>query len=159
MISLLLALSAQTTSGRLPPAGPLPPPPTEEQAVLQPVNALFAGIAAHDGGAINALLVPNGGACVVTEGPNGSRSVQRRSWAELLSRVTTSTDRLEERLTDPAIESDGSIAMVWGNYVFLINGKADHCGIDHFNLVRDSSGAWKIADASWSARTTGCPAQ
>ena len=126
--------------------------------MLQPVNALFAGIAAHDGRAITAILIPNGGASVVTAGADGSRTVQRRSWAELLSRVTTSSDRLEERLTDPAIESDGSIAMVWGDYVFLINGKVDHCGIDHFNLVRDN-GAWKIADASWSVRTTGCPAQ
>ena len=158
MISLLLALAAQTGSGRLPPAGPLAPPPSEEQAVLQPVKALFAGIAAHDGAAITALLVPNGSASVVTAGPNGSRTVQRRTWPELLSRVTTSSDRLEERLIDPAIESDGSVAMVWGNYVFLINGKVNHCGIDHFNLVRDG-GAWKIADASWSIRTTGCPAQ
>ena len=127
--------------------------------MLQPINALFAGIAAHDGAAISALLVPNGGASVVTEGPNGSRTVQRRSWAELLARVTTSHDKLEERLIDPAIESDGSVAMVWGNFVFLVNGKVDHCGTDHFNLVRDSSGAWKIADASWSNRTTGCPAR
>jgi hypothetical protein len=159
MISLVLALAVQTAADRLPPAGPVLPPPTEEQAVLQPINMLFAGIAAHDGAAISALLVPNGGASVVTEGPDGSRTVQRRTWAELLTRVTTSTDRLEERLLDPAIESDGSIALVWGNYVFIVNGKVDHCGIDHFNLVRDSSGVWKIADASWSVRTTGCPAQ
>jgi hypothetical protein len=123
------------------------------------MNALFAGIAEHDGKAISAVLVPGGGASVVTERPNGSRAVQRRSWAELLARVTTGHDKLEERLIDPAIETDGSVAMVWGNFVFLINGKVDHCGTDHFNLVRDSSGAWKIADASWSNRTTGCPTQ
>jgi hypothetical protein len=158
MITLLLALAAQTSSGRLPPAGPLPAPSSEEQAVLEPINALFAGITAHDAASITALLVPNGSASVVTEGPNGSRAVQRRTWAELVERVRSSPDRMEERLIDPAIESDVSVALVWGNYVFLINGKLDHCGVDHFNLVRDNSG-WKIADASWSVRTTGCPAQ
>ncbi|MGZ2412889.1 putative lumazine-binding protein [Sphingomonas sp. F9_3S_D5_B_2] len=158
VISLFLALAAQTTSGRLPRAGPIPAPEAQEQAVLQPINALFAGIAAHDGAAITALLIPNGGASIVTEGPNGSRTVQRRTWSELVERVSTSHDSMEERLIDPAIESDGSVAMVWGSFVFLVNGKLDHCGTDHFNLVRDSSG-WKIADASWSVRTTECPAQ
>jgi hypothetical protein len=159
MLTVLLALAAQTSVGRLPPAAPIPPPGAEDQAVLQTVNALFAGIAAHDGAAINAVLVPNGGASIVTEGPNGSRTVQRRSWAELIARVTGSSDKFEERLIDPAIESDGSVAMVWGSFLFLVNGKLDHCGTDHFNLVRDSTGSWKIADASWSNRTTGCPAQ
>jgi hypothetical protein len=159
MISVLIALAAQTSVGRLPPAAPIPPPGAEEQAVLQTVNALFAGIAAHDGTAINALLVPNGGASVVTEGPNGSRTVERRSWAELVARVTGTSDKLEERLIDPAIESDGSVAMVWGTFIFLVNDKLHHCGTDHFTLVRNGTGAWKIADASWSIRTTGCPAQ
>ena len=158
MISLLLALAAQTTSDRLPPAGPIAAPDAQEQAVLAPINALFAGIAAHNGSAINALLVPNGGASIVTELPNGSRTVQRRSWAELVERVASSKDSMEERLIDPAIESDGSVAVVWGSFVFLVNGKLDHCGTDHFTLVHGDSG-WKIADASWSNRTSGCPAQ
>jgi hypothetical protein len=158
MLAMLLALAAQAGSNRLPPAGPIPAPGTEEAAVMQPINSLFAGIAAHDAAAINALLVPNGGATVVTEGPNGSRTVQRRTWAELIERVRSSPDRMEERLTDPAIESDGNVAMVWGNFVFLVNGKVDHCGVDHFSLVRDGT-VWKIADASWSNRTAGCPAQ
>ena len=67
-------------------------------------------------------------------------------------------EKFEERLSDPAIESDGSVAMVWGNYVFLIDGNVHHCGVDHFDLVRDN-GAWKIANVSWSERVTGCPRQ
>ena len=158
MISLLLVLAAQTTSNKLPPAGPIPAPGAEEQAVLQPVNALFAGIAARDAAAIGAQLLAGGSATTVTEKPDGSRVTQRRSWTEVLARFQPGPEKYEERLSDPAIESDGSVATVWGNYIFLIDGKIHHCGIDHFSLVRDN-GAWKIADASWSVRTTGCPAQ
>ena len=158
MISLLLVLAAQTTSNKLPPAGPIPAPGAEEQAVLQPVNALFAGIAARDAAAIGAQLLAGGSATTVTEKPDGSRVTQRRSWTEVLARFQPGPEKYEERLSDPAIESDGSVATVWGNYIFFIDGKIHHCGIDHFSLVRDN-GAWKIADASWSVRTTGCPAQ
>ena len=51
MIPVLFALAAQTTSTKLPPAGPIPAPGAEEQLVMQPVNAVFAGIAARDAAA------------------------------------------------------------------------------------------------------------
>jgi hypothetical protein len=158
MVPILLALAAQITSTKLPPAGPIPAPGAEEQLVMQPVNAVFAGIAARDAAAINAQLLPGGSATVVSEQPGGSRTTARRSWSEVLAHFQPGPEKFEERLSDPAIETDGSVAMVWGNYVFLIDGKVHHCGIDHFDLVRDN-GAWKIANASWSQRTTDCPAQ
>ncbi len=64
-------------------------------------------------------------------------------------------ERFEERLTDMAIEVDGDIAMVWGPYLFLIDGKISHCGVDHFDLVREN-GRWTIANITWSQRTRGC---
>lgn len=158
MISILLALAAQGAANRLPPAGPLPAPGAEEQAILQPVNAVFSAIAARDAAAMERQLVAGGSATIVTEQPGGNRAVVRRTWPEVLARFQPGPEKFEERLSDPAIESDGSVAMVWGNYVFLINGKVHHCGIDHFDLVRQS-GSWKIANVSWSERTAGCPAQ
>lgn len=158
MSLLLLALAAQAGSNRLPPAGPLPPPGAEEQAILQPVNAVFAAIAARDAAAMERQLLPGGSATSVAERADGSRAVERRTWPDVLARFRPGPEKFEERLSDPAVESDGSVAMVWGNYVFLIDGKVHHCGIDHFDLVRDSGG-WKIASVSWSERTIGCPAQ
>ena len=158
ILPLVLALAAQASTGRLPSAAPLPAPGAEEQAILQPINALFAGIAARDAAMISAQLFPGGSATSVTEEADGTKVTQRRTWAEVLARFQPGPERFEERLTDPAIETDGRVAMVWGDYVFLIDGKVHHCGIDHFDLVHDN-GAWKISDASWSQRTLGCPAQ
>lgn len=158
MISILFALAAQAASNRLPPAGPLPAPGADEQSILQPINAVFAAIAARDAAAMEKQLIAGGSATVVTEQPDGSRTVARRAWPQVLARFSPGPEKFEERLSDPAIESDGSVAMVWGNYVFLIDGKVHHCGIDHFDLVRET-GSWKIADVSWSERTRGCPGQ
>jgi hypothetical protein len=58
-------------------------------------------------------------------------------------------------MIDTAIEVDGDIAMVWGPYTFTVNGKVHHCGVNHFDLVRDG-GSWKVLNVTWSQRTTGC---
>ena len=125
---------------------------------MQPVNAVFAGIAARNPAAIGAELAAGGSATIVTEQRDGSRTIQRSSWPEMIARFRPGPEKFEERLSDPAIESDGSIALVWGNYVFLVDGKVDHCGIDHFDLVREDNG-WKIASVTFSERTTRCPAK
>ena len=64
----------------------------------------------------------------------------------------------QERISDPAIEIDGDVAMVWAPFVVRVGGKVSNCGYDHFDLVRDN-GAWKIMNLTFSSRTTGCPAQ
>ena len=122
---------------------------------MAPVNALFAGIAASDPAAIARVLREGGSATAVDEKADGTRTIRRTDFAALPARFQPGGPRLEERLSDPAIEIDGDIAMVWGRYVFLIDGKTHHCGVDHFDLVREN-GTWKIANLTWSSRTTGC---
>jgi hypothetical protein len=50
------------------------------------------------------------------------------------------------------------MAMVWGDYVFLIDGKLSHCGVDHVSLLREN-GQWKIAHLAWTQRTSDCAVQ
>lgn len=151
----LLASGQASASDTLPPAKPIPLEDADTAAVMAPVNAFLAGVAASDPKAIAAVVRPDGGATYAAENPDGTRTITRRSWAEVAARFAPGADRFDERISDPAIESDGDIAMVWAPYVFRINGKVHHCGVDHFDLIREG-GAWKIANASWSSRTTGC---
>ena len=127
----------------------------DQKAVLAPVDALFAALAARDGAAMRAVVRPDGGAIVARELPDGTRTVRRQTLEDFATGLQPSPDTFEERLYDPLIRIDGDIAMVWGRYDFRINGKVHHCGTDHFELVREA-GAWKIANLSWSSRTTGC---
>ena len=156
MISLLLALAAQTTSTKLPPAQALPPPASDEQAVLQPINGLFAAMAAKDAGRILAWVRQDGRLTGVAPG----KPPRSHSWAEFAAQFKPGEGpALEERLVGmPAVEIDGDIAMVWSPYVFLIDGKLSHCGIDHFDMVREQ-GSWKVLNITWSRRTEGCSAQ
>ena len=155
MIPALLLLALQSAD-RLPPANPLPYADPVAGAVMAPIDAMLRGLAAHDGAAILAQVRPDGGATVAVEKPDGTRSIRRMSWTEFAAGVKPGPDRLEEKLTDTAIEVDGDIAMVWGPYTVTVNGKLHHCGADHFGLIREN-GAWKVLNVTWSQRTTGCP--
>ena len=156
ILSLLLA--AQITPMQPMPKGTgLPLADADTAAVMAPIDRLFAGMAARDPQALLAQLRPEGGATVAIEQADGTRAVSHMSWSEFATHLKPGPERYEERLTDPAVEVDGDIAMVWGAYTFFVDGKAQHCGVDHFDLVREN-GSWKILNITWSQRTTGCGA-
>jgi Putative lumazine-binding len=154
MISVFFAVAALSPSNKLPPAQALPPPASEEQAVLVPINRLFAAMAAKDGARMLAQVRADGRLTGVSE--NGTKG---STWGEFAARFKPGEGpALEERLVGaPAIEVDGDIAMVWSPYIFLVDGKLSHCGIDHVDLVRDA-GQWKVLNITWTQRKTDCPA-
>ena len=156
---LLLALLAQVTPVQPIVKGTaLPPPGTDEAQVMAPIQAMLAAIEASDGAAILRVTRPEGGATAAWEGSGGKRGVERLSWAAFAAGMKPGAVRYRETLGTPAIEVDGDIAMVWAPYTVLKNGAVDHCGYDHFDLVREA-GTWKVLNVTWSQRTTGCDAE
>ena len=154
---ILLTLLLQTT-----PVAPiekgtaLPPPGTEEAAVLAPIERMFAALTAGDGAAIIAATRPEGRATVATERPDSTRAIRTFEWSAFAAQLKPGGDRVVERFAGrPAVEVDGDIAMVWGPYEVTVNGKVAHCGTDHFDLVREA-GAWKVLHVTWTQRTEGC---
>jgi len=156
MFSVLLALAAQASSGRLPPARALPPPVGEEQVVLASVNALLSSFSAGNSAAMLRWVYADGRVTATGTRASG-KGLRQQSWTEFSARVTPSST-FEETITDPAIEIDGDAAMVWAPFVVRVGGKISNCGIDHFDLVRDN-GSWKVMNLTFSSRTTGCPSQ
>ena len=155
MLSLLLLLAAQATPGKLPPAPPLPPPSFgEEKAVLASVDAVLATFAAGDSAALLRHVYPDGRVTAVGARSTGD-GVRRLSWTEFARRVTPA-DAFQEAISDPAVEIDGDVAMVWAPYVVRVGGKLSNCGFDLFDLVREN-GAWKVMNLTFSSRVTGCP--
>lgn len=156
LLALLLAL--QTT-----PVAPivrgtaLPPPGSEEAAVLAPIERLFAAMKAKDAPRIMAEVRADGRATGVTMQADGSSTISSSGWNEFATRFRAGPGPvLDEQLVgQPAIEIDGDMAMVWSAYTFRIDGKLSHCGTDHVDLVREK-GRWQIANITWTQRTTGC---
>ena len=140
----------------LPPARPVPYDTPDVAAVMAPVHRLLDALAARDGATIRAVTLPEGLISSVRERPDGTRTRSHLRWAEFADQLKTGQERLDEQISDPAVEIDGDVAMVWAPYVFRIDGKVSHCGFDHFDLVR-VDGGWRILNITYSHRQTGCP--
>ena len=151
-IPLVMMVSAQA----LPPAAALPPPVDETAAVLAPINAAFAAFQAGDAPAMLRQVYPDGRVTAVGTLPSGG-GLRQQSWTQFAERLKLGQG-FQERISDPAIEIDGDIAMVWAPFVVRVGGKVSNCGYDHFDLVREN-GTWKIMNLTFSSRTTDCQAQ
>ena len=156
MIAALLALAVAAPAAKLPPVQALPPPAPEEQAVLAPINGLFAAFEAGDSAGVLRVVYPDGRVTAVGTLRSGN-GLRQESWSQFAARLKPG-EGFRESISDPAIEIDGDIAMVWAPFVVRVDGKVGNCGVDHFDLVREA-GAWKVMNISFSSRTTGCPAE
>lgn len=119
----------------------------EEQAVLAPVNAMFAGMAKRDAAAIKEPLLPGGTMVLMRDGKPSQMTFD--AFAERVGRPGTT--QIEERIHDPLVRIDNDLAVVWAPFEFLVDGKVDHCGTDLFNLVR-ANGKWLIASVADTGR-------
>ena len=151
---LSLVLAAQADAARLPPAQAIPAPDFETASVLAPIQQLFAAFEAGDSAAMLRVVHPEGR--VTATGTRATSSgLRQMSWTEFATRVTPAT-RFQESISDPAVEIDGDVAMVWAPFVVRVDGKVSNCGTDHFDLVRDK-GSWRVMNLSFSSRIEGCP--
>jgi hypothetical protein len=111
-----------------------------EQAVLAPVQAMFAGMAKRDAAAIQKPLLPGGSIVLMRDG-----KPTRLTFEAFAARVAKpAPTHIEERIHDPLVRIDNDLAVVWAPFEFLSDGKVEHCGTDLFNLVR-KDGQWMIA--------------
>jgi Putative lumazine-binding len=125
----------------------------ENSAVLAPIDALFAGMAHRDPGAIKAAALPGTVLVLMRDGKPEQLTIE--AFAEHVARP--SHTRIEERIHHPLIRVDRDLAMVWASFEFLADGKPDHCGTDLFNLVH-TGGKWLIAGIA-DTGSKDCPAK
>lgn len=156
MISIFLALGVQAVSNQPPPAQVVPPPPSDDQSVLAPINQLFAAFEAGDSSGVLRVVYPEGRVTAVGALRSGT-GVRQESWTQFAVRLKPG-EGFRESISDPVVEVDGDVAMVWAPFVVRVDGKISNCGVDHFDLVREQ-GAWKVMNISFSSRRTGCPTE
>jgi hypothetical protein len=60
----------------------------------------------------------------------------------------------DERISNERVAIDGRLASVWVDYEFYRDSTRNHCGVDHFLLVKES-GAWRIMELADTRRGCG----
>ena len=67
----------------------------------------------------------------------------------LAERITSSDVALIERMWDPIVVVNGSLATIWTPYDFYVGETFSHCGVDAANLMSGPDG-WRIVALSWT---------
>ena len=126
----------------------------ERSAVLATVQKLFTGMRTRDTAAIVEAF--DSTARMVGVSRDGSRLTLTppAGFAAGVARAKAG-DVWNERIFDPEVRIDGSVAQVWTYYTFHLNGKFSHCGFDAF-MLRKVGGTWKITQLADTQRREGC---
>jgi hypothetical protein len=150
-IGLLLIASCVGISGAV--AKSMPPSP-DAHAALASFQAFLDGLGRRDSGAMRAHALPGGHATLMRNGKPVQLTLE-----ELIQPVSApGSDSHEERINDPLVRVDNDVAVVWARFVFLINGKSDHCGRDVATLLK-IDGEWLIASVEDTVQPACGPAR
>ena len=116
------------------------------------VQRLFDAMAAHDVETARARFTPEA-SLIAVRADGASTVMPHEQW---LSHLSESKDKWLERMWNPTVLEHGSIAVVWAQYDFHLNGRFTHCGVDSVDLLKTSDG-WKISGISFTRETAHCP--
>jgi len=125
---------------------------SDEKDAVAAAQKIFDAMAAHDGGAIRSLLLPDARFYAARE----DRAPSVTTGEAFAAQIGSASGSLLERFTSPPrVLIHGRMAQVWGEYEFLRDGNFNHCGVDSLSLLKTAEG-WKIAAITYTAETGGC---
>jgi hypothetical protein len=128
---------------------------SENKDALGVVNNLFNLMAAHKPAEIIAMHTPESQLTALIARLNGGSRIEnltREAFSKFFERKTV---EIAEKMYDEKIRVDGDLATVDGRYVFTVNGKLQHCGMNSFHLVRTAEG-WKLGNSISTIEPNGC---
>jgi hypothetical protein len=125
------------------------------------MDAYHEAVVTHDGSRLAALFIPEGStwlnvlsddvyARAKAKSPDAVK-VRVGSYKDFANLVSTSKADFNPTHTNIQIRSDGTIASVYFDFVFLIDGKEVNRGSESWQLVKGSDG-WRIAALTYSSQ-------
>lgn len=126
---------------------------SEEQQVMAVVQGVFDAMAEADSAWVRSLAYP--GAQLITTGAGEAGVGVRVLPMERFIAAVGGADGWRERIWDPEVRIDGTLASAWMQYDFHLNGEFSHCGVNSFQLAKTADG-WKIVGIADSRRTENC---
>ncbi len=126
-------------------------------AVMTVVRTLFDGMRKGDSAMVRSVFDPRVRMITVSM-RNGAPRITVEQGVDAFAKAvgTPHPDVWDERIRNERVSIDGDLASVWVDYAFFAGPTFSHCGIDHFLLVRQDGGAWKVLELADTRRTSGC---
>jgi ketosteroid isomerase-like protein len=132
----------------------------DETAIEQVMKQYHAAILAHDGSALSGLFLPDANLWlnVLTDSAYAraqaksptAQKVRVSSYHDFVKLVSTTPKSFDPEHGNVAIHTDGTIAAVYFDFVFNVDGKASNRGSETWVLVKGTDG-WRIAAITYSS--------
>lgn len=127
--------------------------------IHQLVDGFQKAIVAKDGKALSDMFLPSGGAWVMVLSDESYARMKAKSpdvsryklgnYTDFVQFVATSKVPVEERFSNVRVETDGAVASVYFDFVFLEDAKENNRGSETWHVVKTDSG-WKISSMTYS---------
>jgi len=127
----------------------------ERAEVMVVINRMFDGMRKGDSAMVRSTFHPS---LTVASASvrNGTPVLAAGSADEFLNAVGTPHEQVwDERIWDPVVQVDGTLATAWTPYAFHLGDRLSHCGVNAFQLFKGSDG-WKIIRITDTRRREGC---
>jgi ketosteroid isomerase-like protein len=112
------------------------------------MDTFHEAVVSHDGSRLATLFIPEGSTWLnVLKSP---ATVRVGSYQDFAKFVSTTKSQLNPRHTHIQIHTDGTIAAVYFDFVFLIDGREANQGSETWQLVKGADG-WRIAAITYSS--------
>ncbi len=121
----------------------------DEAEVRLGVNAFFAALRSEDKTALARTMIPEAVIFVHDRRDPENPITIVRPVSEHLENWERTPPGTDEYMTYESVLIDGSMAHVWGPYIFLIDGKPTHCGINSMSLNKTPDG-WRVSNTSFT---------
>lgn len=136
------------------------PSPDAHAQIEQVVAKFQTALIAKDKAGLEGLFMPEGGAWFEVLGDDAYRQLSAKhpqvqrfhadNYRHFIDFVVGSKGRVEERFSNVRIATDGAIASVYFDFVFLVDGKLNNRGHEAWQLVNTGAG-WKIGAMAYSS--------
>lgn len=132
----------------------------DEAAIQQVMNRYHAAIQAHDGNAFAGLFLPDANLWlnVLTDSAYAgaqaksptAKKVRVSNYGDFAKLVASTTKNFDPEHSNLVIHTDGTIAVLYFDFVFNVDGKANNRGSETWQLVKANDG-WRIASIVYSS--------
>jgi ketosteroid isomerase-like protein len=131
--------------------------------IEQLMGAFHQAVASHDGARVSSMFIDEGStwfnvlsdaayARARAKNP-AALKVRHSSFQDFAKFVANSHAPLDPQHSNVRVLTDGTIASVYFNFVFLIDGRPENRGSETWQLIKASDG-WKIAAITYSSNPT-----
>lgn len=129
---------------------------SEEAAVKATINKLFEGMQKADSTLLKPLFTSAARLQTVVN-KDGNVTVHDDAIGAFINSIgKAKASTLDERLSGMDIRIDADLATAWTPYVFYVQDKKTHCGVNAFTLIK-MNGNWKIQTIIDTRRKDDCP--